>query len=288
MINRIFVVTARASRLLCWMVISVFATAAVAQGEFSEKTLDLFTYPNAQMDQATAQALAEKLRQTYPQALDIHCRSMITLDPVLTVVSHYAISTGRRYRMEGDRFVFPFKTRDGEATDRIEIFSQPQPRMDASLWGTRIQLVVIEFPLMPGDASLLRSADDLKKLAGRLLYDGQLREDVAALRLDELGKDAQVLIIDTQDPFETVYQFFRRRHGRLRLIPARSGDLMTRDFEFDATRTVGLQKLDKVLYIRVQENPVVTDQEGNSKTLLDHTLIQYTFWPAAKSLPEEE
>ena len=56
------------------------------------------------------------------------------------------------------------------------------------------------------------------------------------------------------------------------------GEIYTRDFEIDATYS--LPNPDRVLHIRVDENPMITDNKGNSQVYLGYTFIKYIFWPA--------
>ena len=126
------------------------------------------------------------------------------------------------------------------------------------------------------------SSEMLEQRVGRFFYAGILKEDVALLDMEEYGSDAEVFVVETFDDFEDVYQFFRRRYGPFRVRPARDGDLLTRDFEIDISRALSEEDSDKLLYLYVEENPLVVDRNGNSQVYRNKVFIRYVFWKKDK------
>ncbi|MBN2357231.1 hypothetical protein JXO59_14035 [candidate division KSB1 bacterium] len=256
----------------------VFTSCTYGQISFSKHTFDRFIYDHAQIDTLATRLLKTQLMDQNPGASNVRCLSLISSESSMKIISHYAILTGRRYEIIDGRFIFPFKRRKRKITDRLEIFSQAIPKVSSVYWPTRINLILFDFPMMEARSVLSQSVQNLRDMAGRLYYDGELREDIAAIAMDELGEGAQVLVVDTRNSFDHVYRFFRQRYGRIRIIPAFSGDVMERDFEIDVTSALGLNRGQVELHIRALENPLVTDREGNSFRYIGHVFIQYTFW----------
>ncbi len=234
-------------------------------------------YPAAQYDSMATREWKEHLSQQHPHATDIQVFCMIAPDSLMRVVSYYAILTQRRYEMVDGHIIFPFKKSQGGYTEGIEIYSQPIPRINPKFWPTRIALIQIKFPLR-ASTTLKRSLQTLREKAQQFYYEGRLREDIAAILLEELGERAEVFVIDTSDSFEQVYQFFQRRYGRIRIISVFNEDIRERDFEIDVTARSKNQLSNKELHIRVLENPLITDVDGNSLRYKGHVFIQYTFW----------
>ncbi len=246
---------------------------------FKEATFREFKYPNGELDQEYTEALARRAERSFKNARVRCVASYVTQDDARAVVAYYNRLSGQRFVKKGDRFVYAFSEIDGVPASRIEIFPVPIARLQKQFWPTRIDLVLIQSAVtMRVPSSLKRTVEDLKKKVGHLYYHGTMREDIAMLEMEEAGKGAEIFVLSTNDPFERVYTFFRRKLGRIYVINARDGDLNVRDFEVDATAALGLDREKEELYIRVEENPIVCDLEGNAQHYLGCVFIQYTFW----------
>ena len=246
---------------------------------FKEATFEKFTYPGCIGDKQYSDYLKKKTKETFPKAHTFRVASFITQDDLRTVVTYYTQLSGQRFFKLDQSFYYIFSEINGNPASRIEIHPVPVARVAQAYWPTRIDLVIVNYPIKTKhQRSTSRSIDELKTKVGRLFYDGALREDIAQIEMEDFGPDAEVFVISTKDPFTDVYRFFRRRYGKIGYLPARDGDIYTRDFEIDATAAARLNRKEKVLYVRVEENPMITDNEGNSQVYLGYTFIQYTFW----------
>ena len=274
----------RSNNLKLGVALLFWANFVFAQIQFKSSTFDQFAYPNGILDEEYVEILEKRTNYSFPQTTNIKVASYITKDNPRTVVDYYAMTSGQRFVKDGDKFIYVFSTLNQAPANRIEIQPVPHLRIPKHLWPTRINLYVISYDIeMYLPAGKNRNLDDLRKLAGVLTYEGNMREDVAIVEKEELGADATCFIIETKDSYEQVYQFFRRRYGRLNVRPARDGDVWVRNFEFDGTGRAGLDRNEKVLYVRVDENPIVTDVKGNSQTYLGSVFIKYVFWKALKN-----
>ena len=262
--------------LLALLIISPFGFAQI---NFRESTFDQFGYPRGILDEDYTQVLQARSLYSFPKARVNRVLSYITNDDPHDVVNYYSQLCGQRFIKEGDRFIYIFSKVNELPASRIEIYSAPNIRIQRQFWPTRIDLYLVSYPISVSfPQGQNRTLEDLRKLAKRLTYEGALREDVARLEQEELGPDAIVYVVQTNDSFEKVYRFFRRRYGKLFVRQGRDGDIMVRDFEFDATRAVGLSRDHMELFIRVEENPMATDAQGNSQIYLGYTFIKYRFW----------
>ncbi len=251
----------------------------IAQILFRESTFKDFKYPKGTLDEKYTQVLDHRSRYTFPKARVLKVASYVTQDNPRQVVSYYSQLSGQRFEKQGDFLTYIFSKVNELPASRIEIYPIPNMRIQKQFWPTRINLYIISYPISVSlPQGLNRSIEDLRERAGSFTYDGVMREDVARLANEELGPDADVYILSTTDSFEKVYSFFRRKIRPLYVRAARDGDVSVRDFEFDATRAVGLDRKEQELYIRVEENPMVTDAKGNSQIYLDHVFIKYKFW----------
>jgi len=249
---------------------------------FKESTFDDFAYPNAEFDaQFTNMLKAQSFAQFSKARLRL-VKSYLTMDKPRKVVSYYSNLCGKRFQKRGDRFTYVFSEINNEPASRIEIYPVEMGKIHYEFWPTRIDLYMIRFPILV-EANLdgERSAESLERRIGQYYYDGALREDVALLDMEEFGPESEVFVIETSDDFEDVYEFFRRRYGPFRVRPARDGDLLTRDFEIDISGALGEKDKDKVLYLYVEENPLVTDRMGNSQVYRNKVFVRYVFWPRA-------
>ncbi len=269
------------SFLLYILALLVVADAGYAQRQifFKESTFDEFAYPNGTYDQDHKELIDAKAHAQFPNARIFMIASYVTLDEPRTVVSHYSNLCGQRFTKEGDLFTYIFSEIDGTPATRIEIYPMKVSRIHQAFWPTRIDLYIIRYPLAVKPLeNLQHSAEELKERVGRFYYDGDLREDVSKLDMEELGPDAEVYVIDTKDGFEQVHRYFRRRYGAFRVRLASDGNLLTRDFEIDISHVLGPEDQDKDLYVYVGENPIVIDRLGNSQVYRGHVFIKYLFW----------
>jgi len=261
------------------IVLSAHNSVAIERLFFKESTFAKFKYPNGVYDEQYTKILEAKVRKRFPRATLVKVASYLTTDDSREVVAYYAQLSGQRFFKENDRFFYVFSDINGQPASKIEIQPIPISALQKKLWPTKVDLIIVSYPIQVTNAlNLNRTIDDLRKRVGRFCYEGELREDIAKIEMEDLGPDAEVFVISTRDPFTKVYRFFRRRYGRIRYLPARDGEIFTRDFEIDATRAVGLDRKKEVLYIRVEENPMITDNDGNSQVYIGYTFIQYTFW----------
>jgi len=238
-----------------------------------------YQYAAAKDDSAYTRWLIGYLRATYPSSQRLQAKSMVTTHTLSQVLTHYALLSGRLCDKVGDRFVFTFSRWDEKPASRVEVFQENQPRLVSSTWPVRINLVLLEFPLAPAAVPLNRPLSQVRSKLERLFYNGRLREDIASIKAQELGPDAEIYVIETSDPFEQVYNHFRSRSGRrIYVVQGRQGELATRDFELDVTRVLRDNKDGSELILRVDENPTVMDSQGNSRQFLDRVFIQYIFW----------
>jgi hypothetical protein len=253
--------------------------------KFNPSTLEQYYYPGATFDADHTEWLTGYLRQYYPNIHIVQVISMMTTAPLNAVVAHYAILSGRLCCKEGERFVYVFSHRNEKPTSRVEIYQNPVPRLRRECWPVRVNIIYLEFPLTAPSNVLNRPLLKIRQNLESLYFEGKLREDIAAIKMSELGPDAEVIVIETDDPFEKVYSFFRSRsRRRIYIIQARSETGYMRDFEFDASHIISGRKKDKVLIIRVDENPTITDSQGSAQIFNGHIFIQYIFWPHKKSL----
>ncbi len=262
-----------------WM--SSFAQIVLSPENFSQ-----FLYPGAKPDPVAIKSLDQKILTTFPNAKPLKLTSLVTDVAWQKVVAYYTILTGIPFRQVGSHFLFTFTHRNGVPVDYIEVCPIEILRSSTDFWPARINLVLLSFPLQSVAISPQPASTTFHPLIGRLWYPGTVRDDLATLKMDELGNDAQVVVMVTDDAFEKVYAFFRKNYGRIYIVNGRRGDVMERDFEFDASNALATRKQGKELHIRVDENPLLVDREGNSERLQGKCLIQYILWPAdAKALP---
>ncbi len=256
-----------------------FETPVNGQIFFRETTFNEFNYPNGTLDNDFVDYLSKREKLKFPKARTMHIASYLTEDDPRTVVGFYSRLCGQRFYKIGDRLIYAFSEINKLSASRIEIYPVKIPRLASNFWPTRIDLFLISYPVAVGESeNFKRTLDDLRKKAGSLTYDGELREDIAQLEIEELGPDAEVFVIATDNSFEKVHAFFRRRYGRVRVIPAIDGNVSMRDFDLDATRAAGLNRKETELYIRVEENPIIIDRSGNSQVYHGYTFIKYIFW----------
>jgi hypothetical protein len=246
---------------------------------FQESTFKEFAYPNGELDQQFTQMLKRQSFIQFPKAGFRMVASYVTIDKPRRVVSHYSGLCGKRFQKRGDRFTYVFSEMNDVPATRIEIYPIVMGRIHHEFWPTRIDICLIRFPIMI-ETTLEegRSAASLEARIGSFYYPGVLREDVALIDMEEFGSESEVYIIETEDDFETVYQFFHRQHGSIAVRPARDGNLLTRNFEIDITGALGEEDKDKVLYLYVEENPLVTDRAGNSQVYRGSVFVRYIFW----------
>lgn len=246
---------------------------------FKESTFEEFAYPNGMFDESHKTLIEANAKAQFPNARTLMVASYVTMDEPRTVVSHYSNLCGQRFTKEGDLFTYIFSEIDGTPATRIEIYPMKVSRVHHAFWPTRIDLYIIRYPLAVKLLDDLdHSKDELKERVGRFYYEGELREDVSKLDMEELGPDAQVYVIDTKDSFDQVHRHFRRRYGAFRVRLASDGDLLTRDFEIDVSHILGPDDQDKELHVYVEENPIVIDRIGNSQVYRGHVFIKYVFW----------
>ena len=281
MLNKIKHKTIFITMLLLILVNScLYSQRSLHKTPFRESTFDEFAYPNGIRNETFSTRLQNELSFTFPKAKKTTAISYITQDSPKEVVNYYSQLSGQRFFKNEDHFIYIFSEVNGVPACKIEIYPIHYSKIHKEMWPTRIDLCFVSYPITVSfPKGLNRNREELKKKVGRLFYDGELKEDAAMLEMEELGSpDAEVYIVSTKDPFEQVYSFFRRRYGRIYVVPARDGDVFVRDFEFDATHTIHLDQNKKELYIRVEENPLVTDQTGNSQVYHGYTFIKYIFW----------
>jgi hypothetical protein len=262
-----------------FVILLVMLNLAYSQIPFNQKTFDDFAYINGVYDDEYSLLLEGRSNYSFPNSEFTKVASYVTRDNSRDVVNYYAQKSGQRFERIGEKFIYIFSKINEAPANRIEIQPIPHLRIPKALWPTRINLYIITYDIkdfLPTGQG--RSIEDLRKLAGRLTYDGTMRDDVANLEQVELGADGNCFIIETKDSWEMVYQFFRRRYGRLDVRPARDGDVWVRNFEFDGTNRAGLDREKLELFIRVDENPIIRDQHGNAQVFSGSTFIKYTFW----------
>jgi hypothetical protein len=246
---------------------------------FRQETFDSYIYPESHSDSSHRKYLLKKLKKRFPDARSIQVQSHVTHDDPNKVVLYYTRLSGQRFYKKENGFLYVFREIEGEPTSHIAISKLPIPFIKPNQWPTRIDMVLVNFPIsFNADQELSRTWEDFENKVGRLAYKGELREDLATIEMSSIETPAEIFIIATKDPFYNVQSFFRRRLGRLWVIPARDGDLFVRDFEVDATRALGLDRDEVECHIRAEENPIFTDQQGNSQTYLGFTFIKYIFW----------
>jgi len=270
------------SILFTGIILIIVLSGAPVNGQifFRESTFDQFVYQNGVLDQDFVAFLTEQEKLKFPKARTMRIMSFISEDDPRTVVAFYSFLCGQRFYKTGDRYVYVFSEINKQSASRIEIYSVKIPRMANRFWPTRIDIYLISYPVsVQLSDSLNRTMADLKALAGDLTFEeGVLREDIALLEAEEMGPSAQVFVVATDNSFEKVHAFFRRKYGGFRVIPAIDGDISMRDFDIDATRAAGLNRKDMELYIRVEENPVIIDRSGNSQVYHGFVFIKYMFW----------
>jgi len=265
--------------ILILLVILFYNFPADGQIFFRETTFNEFNYPNGILDNDFVEFLSNRERVKFPKARTMRLVSYLTEDDPRTVVAYYSRLCGQRFYKIGDRLIYAFSEINKLSASRIEIYPVKIPRVSSNYWPTRIDLFLISYPVAVRiSENLNRTIDDLRAKAGALTYDGVLREDIALLETEELGPEAEVFIVATDNSFEKVHAFFRRKYGRVRVIPAIDCDVSMRDFDIDATRAAGLNRKEMELYIRVEENPIIIDRSGNSQIYHGYTFIKYVFW----------
>lgn len=262
-----------------FLLLFLLVQAGQAQIRFRETTFEEFKYPNGVSDSNFVDYLRVREEKKFPKARTMKIMSFITRDDPRTVVAYYTRLCGQRFYKTGDRLVYNFSEINNQYASRIEIYPVKIPRIMQNYWPTRIDIFMISYPItVRPELHLNRTFEDLEKMAGKLAFEGELLEDVAVLEMEELGQDSEVFIVATKKSFESVYRFFRNRYGPIRVIPAIDGEMYVRDFDLDATRTLGLYRKNMKLYIRVEENPIVIDRSGNSQVYHGYVFIKYMFW----------
>lgn len=265
--------------MIIMLLVLVSCTLAEPSRFFSQETFDSYIYPESHPDSVHRQFLINSLKNRFPDARSIQVQSHITHDDPNKVVLYYTRLSGQRFYQKDNGFLYVFREINGEPTSHIAITKLPVPFFKQDYWPTRIDMVLVNFPIsFNTDQELSRTWEEFENKVGRLAYKGEMREDLAAIEMSSLETPAEIFIIATKDPFYNVQSFFRRRLGRLWVIPARDGELYVRDFEVDATRALGLDRDQVECHIRAEENPIFTDQQGNSQTYLGYTFIKYIFW----------
>ncbi|RPI01062.1 MAG: hypothetical protein EHM72_07465 [Calditrichaeota bacterium] len=250
-----------------------------------ETTFNQFAYPEGQIDEAYTQLITAQAKALFANAKTMLVESYITADKPRKVVYYYSNLCGQRFIQEGDRFTYVFSQINGKPATRIEIYPMKIARIHREFWPTRINLYLVHNPLSVAiPENLNRSVVELKKRTGSYLYPGNMREDIARLDMEEMGKEAEIYIIDTEDDFESVHLFFRRLYGAFRVRMAMDGDLFTRDFEIDVSHSLTPEDWDKDLFVMVEENPIIAERNGNTQIYRGHVFIKYIFW---KKDPEE-
>jgi len=269
--------------VFCFLiVVSLSSLAAQEAGKrmfFKESTFRSFYYDDGIFDEDYTNALENVTKKTFPKANTVKCASFITSNDPRDVVSYFTNLSGQRFFKIDNKFVYIFSEIGGKPASRIEIYPLEIPRIAEEFAPTRINLIIVSYPISTSIRRKSRTVEDLRELADRFFYEGELREDIAHIEMDELGADAEVYVVSTDDSFLQVWRYFRRRYGRISYLPARDGDVFTRDFEIDVTRALLLDG--KMLHIRVDENPMITDNQGNSQVYLGKTFIRYTVWYSA-------
>lgn len=250
-----------------------------AQIYFRDNTFDQFAYPDALYDEAYTEFLIARSLKQFPRAQNRRIRSYLTTDSPSQVVSYYSKLCGQRFFKYGDHFTYVFTEINDTPATRIEIYPVKIAKLHQSCWPTRIELHIVRYPIeVQLNSDLNQTIDDLKSKIDHLFYQGELQEDVAILDMEELGSDALVYVISTKDDFDKVYSFFRRRLGRFYVRNAHDGDMLTRDFEVDATRYVRNDAENMDISIVVEENPIVVDRNGTPHTYEGNVFIKYIFW----------
>lgn len=253
---------------------------------FKESTFDQFAYPGAELDEAYTAAILQQSVIQFNKAQDRRVESYVTLDKPRKVVSYYANLCGKRFEKHGERFTYVFSEINGQPATRIEIYPVEIGRIHSEFWPTRIDLYIIRYPLtVDVELEKGRSLETLKERIGRYVYEnGKLMEDIALLYMEELGTKSEVYIISTDDDFEDVYRFFRRRYGPFSVRPASDGDILTRDFEIDISGALKAEDKDKELHLFVEENPLIADRSGNTQLYRGKVFIRYVFWQKEDAL----
>jgi len=264
--------------ILFCLVLTQWITS-LAQSVLSPENFSQFLYPGAKPDPVAIKFLDQKILTDFPHAKPLKLTSLVTDIAWQKVVAYYTILTGIPFRQVGSHFFFTFTYRNGIPVDYIEVCPIEILRSSTDFWPARINLVLLSFPLQGVAHPPQPASTTFRPLIGRLWYPGTVRDDLATLKMDELGSDAQVVVMVTDDAFEKVYSFFRRNYGRIYIVNGRRGDIMERDFEFDASNALATRKKGKELHVRVDENPMLVDREGNSEYLQGKCLIQYILWP---------
>ncbi|MBN1466088.1 hypothetical protein JXA02_10020 [candidate division KSB1 bacterium] len=250
---------------------------------FQESTFTKFAYPHGELDEEFTQKLEKESAAQFPKAGLRMVRSYITIDKPRKVVSYYSGLCGKRFQKRGDRFTYIFSEMDDVPASRIEIYPVVMGRIHHEFWPSRIDIYLIRFPISI-DATLPtgRSAESLALRIGPFYYPGVLREDVALIDMEQFGAESEVFVIETADDFDVIYEFFRRQYGGIAVRPARDGDMLTRNFEIDISRALGEADRDKLLYLYVEENPLVSDRTGNSQVYRGKVFVRYVFWKKSK------
>ncbi|MBN1561325.1 hypothetical protein JW998_13815 [candidate division KSB1 bacterium] len=250
---------------------------------FLESTFAEFAYPNGELDEQFTRMLEQQSFGQFPKAGLRMVASYITIDKPRRVVSYYSGLCGKRFQKRGERFTYIFSEMGDVPASRIEIYPVVMGRIHHEFWPTRIDIYLIRFPISI-DATLPigRSAENLAQRIGSFYYPGVLREDIALIDMEQFGAKSEVYVIETTDEFDVVYQFFRRQYGGIAVRPAHDGDMLTRNFEIDISRALGEGDQDKLLYLYVEENPLVTDRTGNSQIYRGKVFMRYVFWQKSK------
>ena len=263
----------------------LFLTAAMgcpdadAQTPFKENTFEEYAYPNSIQDEHYTRIIEERSRQQFPNARTLRVASFLTKDRPREVVSYYSQLSGQRFFKYGNFFTYVFSEIDGKAATRIDVYPVEIAKTYSHFWPTRVDLYIIRYPIrVRFPQGLDQSIEELNKRVGRLYFDGELRKDIARLDMEEIGPDANVYVIETDESFYKVTQFFRNRYGRFEVIQMRDQDMWVRQAEFDASWAVKLLPDEIQLIVRIEENPLVIDRHGNSQLYKGKVFIKYIFW----------
>lgn len=271
------------SKSILFLCALLFIVKSPAQTPFKENTFDEYAYPSSILDETYSQIIKERSREQFPNARTLKVASFLTTDSPRNVVSYYSKLSGQRFFKYGNFFTYVFSEIDEKAATRIDVYPVEIAKTYNHFWPTRIDLYIIRYPIrVKFPQGLDQTKEELKNRVGRLYFEGKLRKDIARLDMEEIGPDAKVYVIETDESFYKVTQFFRRRYGRFEVIQMRDQDMWVRQAEFDASWAVQLKADEIQLVIRIEENPLVIDRHGNSQLYKGKVFIKYIFWKQEK------
>ncbi|MDZ7723364.1 MAG: hypothetical protein U5R06_11315 [candidate division KSB1 bacterium] len=262
-----------------FVVLILACNSVHGQTPFKENTFDEYAYPGCVKDEQYTRIIEKRSRQQFPNARTLLVASFLTTDRPRQVVSYYSKLSGQRFFKYGNFFTYVFSEIDGKAATRIDVYPVEIAKTYSYFWPTRIDLYIIRYPIrVKFPQGLDQSKEELKQRVGRLYFDGRLRKDIARLDMEEIGPDAEVYVIETDESFYKVTQFFRHRYGRIEVIQMRDQNMWVRQAEFDASWAIRLEADEIQLVIRIEENPLVIDRHGNTQLYKGKVFIKYIFW----------